>query len=126
MDRISGLNHIIQALRKQLDRPSSKTAADRQPENKQTTDSSASSSLNLKQLEQRIVERVKAINDDGRDPRRKASYVFVESVLAWEFGEQMLKEPDFADIINKVNDAIRTNPAMSDKIDHLLLDMLNK
>jgi hypothetical protein len=127
MDRISGLNHIIEALRRQLDPSTRKTrTTEGRKEQKQSSATPVSTSLSLDQLEQRIIDRVKSVGSDDQDPRHQPGYVLVESILAWEFGENALGHPEFSEIVDKVSQTIQADPSLNKKISRLLADMINK
>jgi len=121
MDHISRLNSIINSLRSQIEPLSGKTArkTDKKTD-KSEPEETASSALSMNQLEQRIVERIKTIDPDADNPQRKAFFILVESILAWEFGEQLLKDPEFYEIINKVTDSIQDNTSLNKTISQFL------
>jgi len=127
MDRISGLSQLINTLRKQIDPASGrKTRASAKNAVKMgSTTMAETASVSIEQLERRIMERIKALDDDDRNSH-KSSYVFVESILAWEFGEHLLKDPDFYEVINKVHQTILGNSALTEKINRIIDDFNNQ
>lgn len=127
MSRITGFNQIISSLRKQIDPLSRKPKAthDKRTQNQQT-EPSVSVSPSITQLEQRIIERIKAVNDNDKNPKHKAIYILIESILAWEFGEHMLKDSGFSEIITQVNNAIESDTSLNEKINQLINEMINK
>jgi hypothetical protein len=52
-----------------------------------------------------IVERIRALPEEERTSP-KAARIFVETVIAWEFGEQLLQDPQFTDLSKEVVNAL--------------------
>lgn len=121
MDPIKGMNQIAQILRQKLaernashiksssgsDASPSRSAPARAP--KATVDD----------IKRKIGERIGALPDkERRSPR--AAQIFVEIVITWEFGEQILQDPQFTDLANEVVNAMVENPVVWEKMQTLL------
>jgi hypothetical protein len=63
-------------------------------------------------LKRRVTERMQAIDPADPNASRRRRRVFLESVLAWEFGEELLRDPGFQAIIDRVDDAIAAEPEL--------------
>ena len=123
MDRISGLNQIIEVLRKNIGKSRSGTT---ERSKTKTSDShvetNSTSQLSIEELEIRIIERVKSVDIDEKSGKTKA-YIFIESVLAWEFGEDILNDPGFHDLVSRVAESIQSVEHVDKKLNQLFLDM---
>lgn len=77
----------------------------------------------LEVLRKRVQERLRQIDPD--DPRRidKLHRAFLESVLAWQFGKELLLEPGFEDAVAGVHEALRAQPEVENQFRQLLLEL---
>lgn len=78
----------------------------------------------LTALKSKVQERLKALDpEDARHPE-KARRVFLESVLAWQFGDELMLERGFAEIVAGVQEALRAHPQMDARLGELLRDLV--
>lgn len=77
----------------------------------------------MESLRDRIRERIRALpaGEAGRDAR--ATRIFVESVLVWEFGEAMLEDPQFASLVERVDDQIAGDESLRSQLRGFLDDL---
>jgi hypothetical protein len=77
----------------------------------------------LAALQSKVKQRLGAL--DPEDPRRadKARRVFLESVLAWQFGDALLLDRGFEEIVAGVQEALRAHPQVDARLARLLLDL---
>jgi hypothetical protein len=109
MEPVDNIAQVMQVLRRQMAenldrlRRSGKLASQSQPL------SSAGAQRVQPTTRQAIARRIKAIDAD--DPRflEKATLVFVESVLLAEFGDGLVNDPDFRDLVTQVQTAMRSD-----------------
>jgi tRNA A37 N6-isopentenylltransferase MiaA len=118
---ISRLNAVMETLRRQL----SETERRSGPENSRTSTSSSrtpasSPQRSLAQLKQRVRDRLK--NIDPSDPQRKSRSrrIFIESVLAWEFGEQLLSDRKLDEFVEQIQTAMSSQPDIDQQLSELL------
>jgi hypothetical protein len=73
----------------------------------------------LAALKSKVRERLGALDPD--DPRRpdKARRIFLESVLAWQFGNELLLDRGFEDIVA----GVRANAQVDARLGQLLRDL---
>jgi hypothetical protein len=66
-----------------------------------------------------VAQRVQALERD--DPRRKqkAVRIFLESVLLYELGGQLVQDPTFADMVDAVQGQMRDDPQLGAALDQL-------
>ena len=121
MDKINGLNNIVAILRKQLGSPAkSKSKSVDKRSNLDDTDASATSSLELEELEKRLLDRIKAVDPNDPDKAKKTSHIFVQTILTWELGEKLLDDPNFHELIERVSDLIQSDTGLRNSLDKYL------
>ena len=121
MDKINGLNNIVALLRKQIRNPEKKQSKSVDNRSKtDETDSTATSSLELIELEQRLLDRIKVVDPVDPDRDKKTIYIFVQTILIWELGENLLKDPNFHELVEKVSELIHSNTRLRDSLDKYL------
>jgi regulator of protease activity HflC (stomatin/prohibitin superfamily) len=112
MDPINPLNQLIQALRQQMAAQAQKSKrttskhTERQTKTKQKT---AVKIVSLDQIQTRIRERVRQLEPEQRDSIQ-AARIFVESILVWEFGEELLQDPRWQEISKEVQESMTGDP----------------
>jgi len=121
MDKINGFNNIIAVLRKQIGSPAKNKAKSVDTKSSaDDTEASATSSLELAQLEKRLLDRIKALDPNDPDKTKKTSYIFVQTILTWELGEKLLEDPNFHELVEKVSNLIQSNTGLRNSLDKYL------
>jgi hypothetical protein len=118
MDPINGLSHIMRVLRERLAQKSgstekSSTKSGTPPQKKSAPKAAPD------EIMRRIGDRIRALTPEERRGG-KGIQVFVESVLVWEFGEELLQDPRFTEIAREVQSSISENSNARDKLVSLL------
>ena len=122
MDPVSRLDQVLQVIGRQMSERASRLDAG--------TKSSASGPstraarrASLAALKSKVQERLRAL--DPNDARRsdKARRIFLESVLAWQFGDELLLDRGFEEIVSGVQDALRAHPEIDARFVQLLRDL---
>ena len=118
-DPISGLTGIMQALRQRMADRSKKSgsSAAKSPAEKSRPRPSGKASID--ELKSQIAARLGAMSPDERSSSQ-AARIFVESALAWEFGDEILTDPDFAKLVSDVEQAIASSPKSRQEFANLL------
>jgi len=126
MDPINRLNGVLEALRRQIAESARRMDADQTATNRSTdtTQSQTAPKPTLGELKNRIRERLKTI-DNGDVSHKRGRRIFLESVLSWEFGDEVLADPRFHEIIDNVQDTIAADPD-TDRQFALLLEELRR
>lgn len=124
MDPINGISQIMQILRRKLGEQStdanSKTGTSRQTS--PTGQQERSEKPSAEEIQRKIGDRIKALNEDEREGT-KATLVFVESVLVWEFGDKLLQDPKFAELSKQVAHTISQDRTASAQMQNLLSEL---
>jgi len=121
MDKINGLNNIVALLRKQIRNPEKNQSKSVDSRSKtDDTEISATSTLELKELEKRLLDRIKVVDPDDPDRDKKTIYIFVQTILTWELGENLLKDPNFYELVEKVSELIQSNAGLKNSLNKYL------
>ena len=78
----------------------------------------------LQQLQQKIAERVRAIDPDDAQRGQKSTLIFLESVLRWEYGEGLLNDPRFFNMLDEIQSGMESDPAIRNKLKKLIEGLL--
>ena len=121
MDPINGLSQIMRVLRERLAQKSSSSEKSSAKSGAASPSRKSTSKAAPDEIMRRIGERIRALSPDERRGG-KGIQIFVESVLVWEFGEELLQDPRFTEIAKEVQSSISENSTARDK----LLSLLNQ
>ena len=126
MDRINGLSHIMESLRKQF--TENATRANKGETSKRPKETSRSArtrrKISIKQLENRITERIQLLDRQSGEYSRQATHIFVESVIVWEFGEQILNDSRFPEMARAIVSTLDGDEKVRDKMQALIDKMV--
>ncbi|MGD8914937.1 MAG: hypothetical protein PVJ68_19710 [Candidatus Thiodiazotropha sp.] len=128
MDPVNKLTRLLEALRLQ------QTGSKRSNKTTTTTSSKGSASqidnvgkyskkANLDQLNRRISERINRLPAEDRESD-KAVQTFIDSVLAWEFGEELLQSDSFSRYSKQIRAAINSDSQLKLEFKLLLKSLI--
>jgi hypothetical protein len=118
-DPISGLTGIMRALRQRMADRSEKGDSPSARSNAGKSRSRQSAKADINELKSQIAARLGELSPDERSSPQ-ATRILVESTLAWEFGDQILTDPNFAKLASDVQKAIGSSPETREKFADLL------
>jgi hypothetical protein len=114
MNPINPLGRLAEILRKRVsNEPSIKGKV---TEQQVTKASDGSLRAAPDELRRRISRSIAAI--DINDPMRgnKATRIFVEQVLTWQFGDNLLNDPGFTRLVEEVQQTLEQDPGFHDAL----------
>ena len=122
MDPINSINQLMAALRRQM-----AERGERSSRSSDTASSSAarkstprqSTKASLEKIQRRIGQRLQHLQADERRGS-PGTQIFIESILAWEFGEDVLTDPRFGDLVANVRETMAEDPALQQNLERLL------
>ena len=122
MDPVHRLDQILQIIGRQMSERASRLEAGAKAV-PATTPQRPARRPSLAALQEKVRERLQAIDPD--DPRRadKARRVFLESVLSWQFGNDLLLDRGFEEIVSGVQEALRAHPRIDARLARLLREL---
>jgi hypothetical protein len=122
MDPISNVNPILDALRKQLAenierlRKSGRLAAS-------STSGAAPAAGGTETLEAALGRKLAALDRRSPEGRAAATRAFVESALVAEFGQGLLSDPAFGDMVADISASLREDPELRERLDRMLTEL---
>lgn len=129
MDPVSKISRLLAALRlqqtgsKRSNRPTSTTDTARYATNTEIN-GLFSEKLSLDQLNRRISERVNRLPPEDRESD-KAIQLFVDSILAWEFGEELLHSSSFSRYSKEIRAVINSDSKLNHEFKLLLKSLIH-
>jgi|GEM_PF-6992229 len=112
MSSISNISQLIAALRQKFSTAKSNAPAlnGQHPhlslQTSMRTNKNTKRSLDIKSLEQKLKARIAQSPLQSSDSFTASLHVFVETVLVWEFGEEVSQDPHFHQMLADVVDAV--------------------
>lgn len=106
MSAVDPSSHLVQLLQRQI----RSVAGTRAPSRAPSPDATASTSSHLASL---AAGRIRGIRADDPDRRSKALRVFLESVMQQAFGAQAVHDPNFAPMLDAVQQQMRDDPQIA-------------
>lgn len=125
MSRIDSLSQVMETLRRQLAESAKKL--DRGGKSRAKSDTASIShgvsKIPAQDLQKRVRDRLQALGDGAS--RQKAARVFLESVLTWEFGDDLVHDARFAEMLNEIDKTVEADPELRMQM-QALFDQLKK
>ncbi len=122
MDPVKGINQVAQILRQKLSERSPDIAKSINTAATTAQASCTASKATPEEIKRKIEERIKALADEDQQGD-KAVQIFVEVILTWEFGDQLLQDPKFTELSKEVAIAMNSNPETKAKLSTLLFNI---
>ncbi len=118
---IGTVNQLVAIIRGELS-ASETTAVKLRTTQTQASNKKAGSTKNLNTL---IGQRVKSIDPNDPQRGRKAFRIFLESVLLSHLGENLINDPKFYQMVDDIQNAMESDPAVSAQIDSAVAHLLS-
>jgi len=112
----------MQALRQRLAERSQKDASNAVHRTADKPGSRRPAKADIGDLKSQIAARLSTLKPEER-ASPQAARIFVESALAWEFGDEILTDPKFAKLASEVQQAIEGSPETRQRFAELLEDL---
>jgi hypothetical protein len=112
-DPISRLNPTLELLRQRLAEHARRLDSPGKGATARADSASAARQDRTARLQKRVADRLKAV--DAADPQRerKQRRIFIESVLALEFGDALQADPKALELIERIEQAIEAHPDLA-------------
>ncbi|VAW67889.1 hypothetical protein MNBD_GAMMA08-1907 [hydrothermal vent metagenome] len=119
MDKIRQINSIFKTARSQLSRQTRSTSVHSKKQGK-TTDKKIAKKIPSAELKKNISKKLKLLDKKNENYEHLSNEVFLESVLLWEFGDDIVNDPAFHPMLDKINNAICDDRESSRKFSLLI------
>ena len=123
MSSISNVGQLVAIIQAQMATRTGNTIVGRKTTQSITDQSGIYSPENLEAL---IGQRVKQIDPDDPKRGRKAFRVFLESILLSHFGEQLINDPKFYQLVEDVHISIEADSQLREMVDTAIALLLPK
>lgn len=124
MDAITRLNRLMDTLRQQLAGSTKRTdAATRQSTAGEVQSHGRTEGRNIQELRARIEARMHALEAGTPDRNRRARRIFFESVITWEFGDELLLDSQFLRMIDDIEKTVEADPEINRQFSELLASL---
>jgi hypothetical protein len=123
MDPINRLDHVLQLIGRQMSERAMRLDSGAKLSGPDGP-ARAKRRLPLAALKRKVQERLASIDPDDARRADKARRVFLESVLAWQFGDALLLDRGFDEMVAGVQEALAAHAKIDARLDQLLRDLL--
>ena len=120
MDKINGLNQIVEMLQSRLSKGNKKEKTSTAKSPKSKPEARSSEKQTIEDLEFKISSKFKSLNKQSQGYKQSAVNLFIDEVLAWEFGSNITTDPDFAKLKEKIYNSFRENQKLDEEFDKIL------
>jgi hypothetical protein len=80
----------------------------------------------LAALKRKMQERLASIDPSDERRGEKARRVFLESVLTWHFGDELLLDRGFEELVTGVQEALQAHAYTDARLNQLLLELMGR
>lgn len=64
----------------------------------------------------KIIEAIRNIDKSDKRKNQKSVHIFVENILLWQFGDELINDPSFSQLVTDVRDAMLKDPDIAHQI----------
>lgn len=124
MDPINRLSRLMETLRQRMAESSKQLDASRPSAAPARNDArTAVQRRSVEQLRLHIGDRIRALDPNNAEHERQARRAFLESILAWEFGDDLLLDTQFTRLIDGIQSAFESDPEVNKELSSLLSEL---
>lgn len=105
MTRVDHLNDIFSIVRRKVEetrRARASSSTQKNASNERVAGRGIDGRVDARELERRVIERIREIPMEERDFTKKAGRILVDAVMAWEFGEALLLDTEYDEMAHSV------------------------
>lgn len=125
MDPVNSLSQVLSVLRRQMSERASKLGNRSALSQPQSAESAATADA-LLEVQRKIQERIRALDPDDERRQSKAVRLFLEGVFSHEFGDSMLTDPAFYNLIDEVQTAMESDSAIDQALRRMVRELSEK
>lgn len=122
MDPINPLDQMTELLRKRIaTEVSVKSTSVNKGKSTSVSDKAILGRISTGELNTKIVTQIKQIEPNDAQRNQKAMHIFLENVLIWQFGDELLNDSDFSRLVSEVKEALEKVPITTQLFDQIFL-----
>ena len=120
MDPINPLDQMTELLRKRMaTEVSGKSTSVNKGKSTSVSDKAILGRISTGELNTKIVTQIKQIEPNDAQRNQKAMHIFLENVLIWQFGDELLNDSDFSRLVSEVKEALEKVPITTQLFDQI-------
>jgi hypothetical protein len=123
LEPVSGSHPVLEALRKQLAENIERLRKSGRLAPGAEESATGADAARPELLDEILRRRLSAVDRRSADWPQRARRVFVESVLASEFGDAILLDPGFGEMARTIDAALRDDALVSKQLDDLVAEL---
>jgi len=112
MDKIKQINSIYDIAKTHASKKE-KSALNTSTKNAAGTFEKKIKKTSAAELKKNISDKLKKLDINSESYQKLSKSIFLESVILWEFGDDIINDPSFHQIIEKITSAINSNEKAS-------------
>lgn len=122
MDPINPLDQMTELLRKRMaTEVSGKSTSVNKGKSTSVSDKAILGRISTGELNTKIVTQIKQIEPNDAQRNQKAMHIFLENILIWQFGDELLNDSDFSRLVSEVKEALEKVPITTQLFDQIFL-----
>ena len=122
MDPINPLDQMTELLRKRIaTEVSGKSTSVNKGKSTSVSDKAILGRISTGELNTKIVTQIKQIEPNDAQRNQKAMHIFLENILIWQFGDELLNDSDFSRLVSEVKEALEKVPITTQLFDQIFL-----
>lgn len=118
-DPVQGLNALVEALRRRMAGRREKVSSSKTSAASTPSPATPQRKADIQDLKVQIGKRLAGLSPEERRSKR-GQQVFLESVLVWEFGDEITSDPAFAQLTAEIQQAIEKETDVRDRFGAML------
>jgi hypothetical protein len=125
VDPVNSLSQVLSVLRRQMSERSAKLGNQSALSPSRSAENATSADA-LVEVQRKVQERIRALDPDDERRQSKAVRFFLEGVLSYEFGDSMLTDPAFYNLIDDVQTAMESDSAIDQALQRMVKELSEK
>lgn len=128
MAQIEGLGYMLEVLRRRMSstahRPQSSSSSGRTSNTEAPAPPQPRASVDA--LREKVRERIGGLDPREGEHREKAIRIFLESIILWEFGDELAPTHEFSEIITNIRSEMNAHPTLRSHLNSLVDELLGR
>ena len=125
MDPVNSLSQVLSVLRRQMSERAVKLGTQSALSQSRAAESAATGDA-LLEVQRKVQERIRALDPNDARRQSKAVRLFLEGVFSHEFGDSMLTDPAFYNLIDDVQTAMESDSEIDQALQRMIKELSEK
>jgi len=125
VDPVNSLSQVLSVLRRQMSERSAKLGTQSAVSQSRSAESAVTGDA-LLEVQRKVQERIRALDPNDARRQSKAVRLFLEGVFSHEFGDSMLTDPAFYNLIDDVQTAMESDSEIDQALQRMVKELSEK